>query len=72
MFQPNPEKLFPKVKVVTECDVPQENTSLTVVIDEALANKNSKVAKIFTEVIAFPDLKTQIKLSSKISLRRVT
>ena len=46
-----------KVKVVTECDVPQEKTSLTVVIDEALANKNSKVAKIFTDVIAFPDLK---------------
>lgn len=46
-----------KVKVVTECDVPQENTSLTVVIDEALSNNETKVIKVFTNIIAKPEPK---------------
>jgi enterochelin esterase-like enzyme len=57
-----------KVKVVTDCDAPQEKTSLTVVIDEEIANKNSKVVKIFTNVIAFPDLKNP----SKVFIKNIT
>lgn len=46
-----------KVKVVTECDVPQVNTSLTVVIDEDLGNKKSKIIKVIKNIIATPELK---------------
>jgi hypothetical protein len=46
-----------KVKVITECDVPQKNTSLTVVIDEEFGGDKSKVVKVFTNIVATPDLK---------------
>jgi hypothetical protein len=32
-----------KVKVITECDVPQESTSLTVVIDEEIGADKTKL-----------------------------
>ena len=46
-----------KVKVATECDVAQENTSLTVVIYEEIAGSKSKIIKVFTDIIAKPDPK---------------
>jgi hypothetical protein len=47
-----------KVKVGTECDVPQEYTSLTVVIDEEIGVDKTKVIKVLSNIIARPDLES--------------
>ena len=47
-----------KVKVITECDVPQESTSLTVVIDEEIGVDKTKLIKVLSNIIARPELKS--------------
>lgn len=45
-----------KVKVATECDVPQESTSLTVVFEEEIAEDKFTTAKNLTSIVAYAEL----------------